>query len=145
MFGISNPFAASPAKNADDALLRQVLSPKTAAVISARCCAPAAAAQDDQLLATVQTALQATALDWPTVTIAITQAQAAMGRISSTLTAAESALAQDIQGLFMNNGLTVFPVLILDQTVYSYGGVPTLEQLTAHLQGNQGNHPATAT
>ena len=131
---LKNVFAGSANREQDDAALRQALSGKTAAIISARCCSAGAAAQDEVLEARVKALLAEKGLDWPVVVVTITQAQSALGRVGPGLGDTERGLSQEIQGLFMNHGLTVFPALIVDQKLVCYGGVPSVEQLQSRLE-----------
>lgn len=137
MLGLKDLFGGSANREKEDALLRQALSAKTATVISARCCSAGAAAQDEVLEATVKAALKDSALDWNIVTITITQAQSSVGRIGASLSPVQAGLIQEIQGLFMSNGLSIFPALILDQKLLCYGGVPSMDQLKARLEQAQ--------
>jgi hypothetical protein len=131
---LKNVFAGSATREQDEALLRQALSGKTAAIISAKCCSAGAGAQDDVLEERVKALLDQKGMDWPIVVVTITQAQSALGKVVPTAGDAERALAQEIQGLFMNHGLAVFPALILDQKLVCYGGVPTVEQLQERVE-----------
>lgn len=131
---LKNVFAGSANREQDEAMLRQALSSNTAAIISAKCCSAGAGAQDDVLEERVKTMLIEKGLDWPVLVVTITQAQSALGKVVPTVGEAGRSLAQEIQGLFMNHGLAVFPALILDQKLVCYGGVPTAEQLQARLE-----------
>lgn len=130
---LKNVFAGAANSELDEAALRQALSGKTAAIISARCCAAGAGAQDDVLETRVKEVLAAKGLDWPVVVVTITQAQSALRKLGPQLGDAERGLSQEIQGLFMNHGLAVFPALIVDQKLVCYGGVPTPDQLQSRL------------
>ncbi len=131
---LKNVFAGSANREQDEALLRQALSSKNVAIISAKCCSAGAGAQDDVLEARVKDMLKEKGLDWPIVLVTFTQAQSALGKVVPTVGEAERGLAQEIQGLFMNHGLAVFPALIMDQKLVCYGGVPTVEQLQARVE-----------
>ena len=133
MIGLKDLFAGSSTREKEDALLHQALSAKTATIISARCCSAGAAAQDELLEAAVKAALKDSGSDWNVVTITITQAQSSAGRVGASLSLQQANLIREIQALFMGNGLSIFPALILDQQLVSYGGVPTREQLNAFL------------
>jgi hypothetical protein len=131
---LKNVFGGSANREQDEAALRQALSGQTAAIISASCCSAGAGAQDDVLEARIKDVLKEKNLDWPIVTVTITQAQGALGKVVPELGEAGRALSQEIQGLFMNHGLAVFPALIVDQKLVCYGGVPTVEQLQSRLE-----------
>ncbi|MES2319409.1 MAG: hypothetical protein V4631_18165 [Pseudomonadota bacterium] len=130
---LKNVFAGSASREQDEAALRQALSGKTAAIISASCCSAGAGAQDEVLHARVKAMLDEKGLDWPIVVVTITQAQSALGKVAATVGEVERGLCQEIQGLFMNHGLAVFPALIVDQKLICYGGVPSVEQLQTRL------------
>lgn len=58
------------------------------------------------------------------LTVTVTKAQTILPKITSELNAAEGALAQQVSELFMAHGLSAFPIVIVDQKLMPYGGVP---------------------
>jgi hypothetical protein len=108
-------------------------------VLSASCCYAGAKALDDVLLAD----LRASGLREDEIkTETITDAQRALPAIMNKLDPAQRELINTITGLFMQNGLTVFPMLLVDGQLAFYGGSPGTEAIRAKLNrgGNHGAH-----
>ncbi|UXY15880.1 hypothetical protein N8I74_02360 [Chitiniphilus purpureus] len=120
----------------DSALVKQALSPQTVAVVSASCCVRGTADIDAAAQAAAHAALQSAHLDWPVVTVTVTQAQSALGRISGELDSGGAKVAQQVSELFMSHGLSAFPVLIVNQRLVSYGGAPDQELVGKALPGS---------
>ncbi len=136
-------------KKADPAAaetLRRALGPEVAVVVSASCCTTGMAEVDERTVSHCQQALAEAGLGWPVMKVTISEAQAALSRVSSRLDERQRALAQQVTQLFMTQGLSAFPLLIVDQHVVSYGGVPGVEllrQALARVQ-SQGARPVDA-
>lgn len=131
MFGIFK----NPNANQDAALLKQALSPEVAVVVSASCCMQGTADTDAKVQAAVQSALSKAGLPWPVLTVTVTQAQSTLGRISGELTEQQGQLAREVSELFLSTGLSAFPVLIVNQRIVSYGGVPGDQLVAEALNG----------
>lgn len=119
MFGFFNK-----ASDADIAQVKRALGNEAVVVLSTSCCMPGTNDVDEQIEKAAQAALSAAKLDWPVLTITVTTAQTILPKITSELNAAEGALAQQVSELFMAHGLSAFPIVIVDQKLLSYGGVP---------------------
>jgi len=119
MFGFFNK-----ASDADIAQVKRALGNEAVVVLSASCCMPGTNEVDEQIEKAAQAALAAAKLDWPVLTVTVTTAQTILPKITSELNAAEGALAQQVSELFMAHGLSAFPIVIVDQKLMSYGGVP---------------------
>lgn len=119
MFGFFNK-----ASDAEIAQVKRALGNEAVVVLSASCCMPGTNEVDEQIEKAAQAALAAAKLDWPVLTVTVTTAQTILPKITSELNAAEGALAQQVSELFMAHGLSAFPIVIVDQKLMSYGGVP---------------------
>lgn len=119
MFGFFNKTS-----DADIAQVKRALGNDAVVVLSASCCMPGTNGVDEQIEKAAQEALAAAKLDWPVITITVTTAQTILPKITSELNPAEAALAQQVSELFMAHGLSAFPIVIVDQKLLSYGGVP---------------------
>jgi hypothetical protein len=118
-------------------MIRSALGPRVAVVVSASCCTTGMTEFDERTLAQCRQALADAGLDWPLMKVNISDAQSMLGRIASQLDSRQRGLAQQVTQLFMTQGLSAFPLLILDQHVVSYGGVPgpdLLRQILARVQ-----------
>ncbi|MDU9390485.1 hypothetical protein [Pseudomonas sp. zfem002] len=131
MFGFFNK-----ASDADIAQVKRALGNDAVVVLSASCCMPGTNEVDEQIEKAAQAALAAAKLDWPVLIVTVTTAQTILPKITSELNAAEGALAQQVSELFMAHGLSAFPIVIVDQKLLSYGGVPDQTMI-------QGALPAT--
>lgn len=131
MFGFFNK-----ASDADIAQVKRALGNDAVVVLSASCCMPGTNEVDEQIEKAAQAALAAAKLEWPVLTVTVTTAQTILPKITSELNAAEGALAQQVSELFMAHGLSAFPIVIVDQKLLSYGGVPDQAMI-------QGALPAT--
>lgn len=119
MFGFFNKTS-----DADIAQVKRALGNDAVVVLSASCCMPGTTQVDEQIEASARSALAAAKLDWPVLTVTVTTAQTILPKITSELNAAEAALAQQVSELFMAHGLSAFPIVMIDQKLLSYGGVP---------------------
>ena len=117
-------FFKKGSQDEDSAAIKRALSPEVVVVVSASCCMQGTADVDAQAEASAQAALKAANLDWPVLTVTVTQAQSTLGRISGELDAAQGVLAAQVSELFMSHGLSAFPVLLVNQRLVSYGGAP---------------------
>ncbi len=120
--------------------VRQALGPEVAAVLSASCCMAGTQEADSQVEAVAHAALAEAGLHWPVLSITVTQAQSTLGRIAHELAPAEAQLAQQVSELFMSSGLGAFPVLLVNQRLLSYGGVPDLDLVRAALPAGAPEH-----
>ncbi|MFG6439803.1 hypothetical protein [Roseateles sp. LKC17W] len=133
MFGFfKNPHASN-----DAALVKQALGPHVAVIVSASCCVQGTADTDAKVDAVVQSALKKAGRDWPVLTVTVTQAQSTLGTIARELDEAQSQVAREVSELFATTGLSAFPVLIVDQHIVSYGGVPGEALVTDALNRNR--------
>ena len=110
--------------DSDIVAIKLALSPQVVVVVSASCCMRGTAEVDTQAEAAARAPLARANLDWPVLTITVTQAQSTLGRISGELDNAQGALAAQVSELFMSHGLGAFPVLLVNQRLLSYGGAP---------------------
>ena len=126
-------------QNSNDALvkLRATMGADSVGIISASCCAPLAAKQDDTLRANVEIALQETGTTLPVTLISITEAQKALAKVKNgELEPAEHRLVEQIQSLVATQGLSIFPILIVDRKLAFYGGVPEPDKIVSKLANN---------
>lgn len=137
MFKLNSFFNSRESHEQEEFLLRQVLSSKTAAIISARCCVPKGIMNDEIIETNLKKVLKEKKLDWPIILITITQAQSAIEQVGSQLSPIEQELIQEVQALVLNHGLYAFPVLVLNQRLVSFGGAPTQEKLLEFLENKQ--------
>lgn len=129
-------FNKKPDGNADQ--LRQALSKNSVAIVSASCCMQGTAETDAALESVVRAALDSRALDWPLLTVTVTQAQSSLPAVTRSLDPQGAAVAQQVSDLFMSHGLTAFPVLIVNQQVIAYGGVPHVDLVLKALPASAG-------
>jgi hypothetical protein len=104
--------------------VKRALGPDAVVVVSASCCMAGTSQVDEEIEATARNALAEIVLDWPVITITVTKAQSILPKISAELSVKAGELASQVSELFMTHGLSAFPIIIVDQTVVSYGGAP---------------------
>ena len=138
MFGFFNK-----ASDADIAQVKRALGNEAVVVLSASCCMPGTNEVDEQIENAAQAALAEARLDWPVLTVTVTTAQTILPKITSELNAAEGALAQQVSELFMAHGLSAFPIVIVDQKLLSYGGVPDQAMIQGALPTTTAPHVAS--
>lgn len=139
MFGL---FKKKPGEDA--ALVRRAFDPQVVVVLSASCCMPGTGDVDAEVEANARAALTEAALDWPVLTLTVTQAQSALTQLSSELDATQAALARQVTELFMTTGLSAFPALIVSQRLVAYGGVPGKDLIRGALPAGGATQPAPA-
>lgn len=122
--------------NADS--LRAALSKDNIGIISASCCDASAPAKDEALKANVSAAMKATGDKRAVAVETITTAQKYLRGTDFHVGAGEKQLVESVMSLFQSSGMAIFPLLIVDGKLASYGGVPSVEQikgkLLAHVQ-----------
>jgi hypothetical protein len=104
--------------------VKRALGSHAIVVVSASCCMPGTSQVDEEIEATARNALAETTLDWPVITVTVTTAQSILPKISAELSVKARELASQVSELFMTHGLSAFPIIIVDQTLVSYGGAP---------------------
>lgn len=114
--------------------LRDTLKPGGVGVISASCCAPGSAEADKRMLSATNAALQAQGREPSCLLVSITDAQRALPKVAPALSAAEQRLVTQIQSLVSTQGFSVFPLLVVDQKIAFYGGVPTTQMVADKLR-----------
>lgn len=114
-------------------LVQQALDPNVVAIVSASCCMSGVGALDEQLKSVAAQALKEANLNWPVLFVTVTEAQGALSKLSGKLSDAAAATAAQVSELFVSSGLGAFPVLIVNQRVVSYGGVPELDLVLKNL------------
>lgn len=124
--------------------VKRALGPGAVVVISASCCMPGSSQVDGELEAIARSALAETMLDWPVITVTVTTAQSILPKLSAELSEKEGALAQQVSELFMEHGLSAFPIVIVDQALVSYGGVPDQTLISNSLAKASGTNKRAA-
>lgn len=104
--------------------VKRALGSHAIVVVSASCCMLGTSQVDEEIEATARNALAETTLDWPVITVTVTTAQSILPKISAELSVKARELASQVSELFMTHGLSAFPIIIVDQTLVSYGGAP---------------------
>ena len=119
--------------NSSSSDLSSVIEPGAISVVSASCCSSTSAVNDDAMLNTVRDYIDREGLNKNINFITITDAQKALPELSKSLNAQQTQLVGQIQTLFTTQGLNVFPLLIVDQNIAFYGGIPTVDMLSEKL------------
>ena len=135
MFGAICRLICGPANTDDtEARLRETLKPGGVGVISASCCAPGSAESDKRMLLAANAALRERGREPACLLVSITDAQRALPKVAPGLSPAEQRLVTQIQSLVSTEGFSVFPLLVVDQKIAFYGGVPTPQMVADKLR-----------
>ena len=112
---------------------RNLMAPGKIGVVSSQCCNPSAHIADKELIELVEQCMRdsSTYLDVNLETI--TAAQKGIGKLGTQVDEEEQAIIDLIGGLFQKGGVKIFPILIVDRKLVSYGGSPTAEIITTAL------------
>lgn len=118
----------------DPATFQALLDPKNIGVLSAACCDSTAAAKDEALMTNLRQALQAEGDQRAVIQETITAAQKHIRTLQADAGVDQHKLVGSVVALFQANGLSIFPMLIVDGRVAYYGGAPTVEAIRERLQ-----------
>lgn len=114
--------------------VQALLQPGNVGILSAACCDSGAAAKDEGLKANLQSAMLALDDRRPVVVETITSAQRHLRALQAQADAPQKRLIGQVVSLFQANGLSVFPLLIVNGRIAFYGGVPSVEMIRDTLQ-----------
>lgn len=131
---ICNLFCGSHKDQPNAEVMRQLLGAQGRGVLSASCCAPMAAKDDDTLVENLRTALATVGEADDVPVINITEAQKVVRQIRNDLSPDQQRVIQQIEGMVASQGFSVFPVLLIEGKVAFYGGVPTPEMIIEKLK-----------
>jgi hypothetical protein len=132
LFGRLLPCCAT--ESGDTQKLQALLDKQNIGILSAACCDATAARKDEQLKSNLLQAMQGAGDDRAVVVETITAAQRNMRQIENQADAQQKRLIANVVQLFQSNGLSVFPILIINGRVACYGGVPSVELIRRKLQ-----------
>ena len=119
--------------SSDAGALKRLLAKDGVGILSAACCDSTAGAKDEGLRRNLLKAMEQ-AGDSRAVTMeTITSAQRHMRALESEADAGQKQLIQSVVALFQAHGLSIFPLLIVDGSVATYGGVPSVELIKEKL------------
>lgn len=113
----------------DPEILKSIMQPGGVGVISAKCCNPESAGDDQKLLKLLQDTVDKCGLEQQVNLETITIAQKSLRTLSRELTDKNKNLVDKITALFNTKGLGIFPLTIIDGDIEFYGGIPTEEMI----------------
>jgi hypothetical protein len=114
--------------------MRALLDKNNIGILSAACCDTTAGPKDEALKDSVRQAMERTGDRRAVVVETITSAQQHMRALEAQADLGQKLLIQNVVTLFQANGLSIFPLLIINGRVAFYGGVPTLDLIEQRLQ-----------
>jgi hypothetical protein len=114
--------------------MRALLDKNNIGILSAACCDTTAGPKDEALKASLRQAMENTGDRRAVVVETITSAQRHMRALEAQADLGQKLLIQNVVSLFQANGLSIFPLLIINGRVAFYGGVPTLALIEQRLQ-----------
>jgi hypothetical protein len=120
--------------SSDPSSVKALLDKKNIGVLSAACCDSTAGPKDEGLKKNLFDAMKRAGDNRAVIMETITSAQKHMRALESQAEAGQKQLIQNVVALFQANGLSIFPLLIINGRVAYYGGVPSAEIIQERLQ-----------
>lgn len=118
----------------DAGTIKALLDKDSIGILSAACCDATAAPKDENLRSNLLEAMENVRETRPVVIATITSAQRHMREVEGQADAAQKRLIGSVTSLFQANGLSIFPLLIVNGRIAYYGGVPSVEMIQQTLQ-----------
>ena len=120
--------------SSDPSTLKALLDKNNIGILSAACCDSTAGPKDEGLKDNLRQAMARTGDHRAVVVETITSAQQHMRALEAQADLGQKLLIQNVVTLFQANGLSIFPLLIINGRIAFYGGVPTLALIEQRLQ-----------
>lgn len=114
--------------------LDEMLKPHSVSILSASCCDASAAPKEQALKRNVAEAMRRLKQQGSIHIETITGAQKGLRNLAGELASDQRRLVETVTQLFQTEGLTVFPMLIVDGRVVYYGGVPSVDMIEEKLR-----------
>jgi hypothetical protein len=118
----------------DASTVKALLDKNNIGVLSAACCDATAGPKDEGLKKNLLDAMQQCGDSRPVIVETITAAQSHLRALELQADDGQKRLIQNVIALFQANGLSIFPLLIINGRVAYYGGVPSAEMIAERLQ-----------
>jgi hypothetical protein len=122
------------ATSSDPSAMKALLDKNNIGILSAACCDSGAGAKDESLKKNLQDAMAKSGDTRAVIVETITAAQQHMRALDAHADVGQKQLIQNVVALFQANGLGIFPLLIVNGRVATYGGVPSAQMIHEHLQ-----------
>lgn len=132
LLGLVLPCCAT--NSSDSGSMKALLDKNNIGILSAACCDSTAGLKDEVLTKNLRDAMEKIGDSRAVIVETITSAQQHMRALESQADAGQKQLIQSVVSLFQANGLSIFPLLIINGRVAYYGGVPTAEMIQERLQ-----------
>lgn len=120
--------------SADPGAMKALLDKNNIGILSAACCDSTAGPKDEGLKKSLQEAMEKSGDNRAVIVDTITSAQQQMRSLEAQADAGQKQLIQSVVSLFQANGLSIFPLLIINGRVAFYGGIPTAEMIQERLE-----------
>jgi hypothetical protein len=120
--------------SSDPGAMKALLDKNNVGILSAACCDSTAGPKDEGLKQNLLKAMEQAGDQRAVIVETITSAQQHMRTLESQADAGQKQLIQNVVALFQANGLSIFPLLIVNGRVAYYGGVPSVEMIQEKLQ-----------
>lgn len=119
--------------SANSGAMKALLDKNNIGVLSASCCDTTAGPKDEGLKKNLADAMAKVGDKRAVIVETITTAQQQMRELEAAGDPAQKQLIQSVVALFQQNGLAIFPLLIINGRVAYYGGVPSAEMIEERL------------
>lgn len=120
--------------SSDPSSIKALLDKNNIGVLSAACCDSTAGPKDEGLKKNLWDAMEKSGDKRAVIVETITSAQKHLRALESQADAGQKQLIQSVIALFQANGLSIFPLLIINGRVAYYGGVPSADMIQERLQ-----------
>lgn len=120
--------------SSDASAMKALLDKNNVGILSAACCDSTAGPKDEGLKQNLLKAMEQASDPRAVIVETITNAQQHMRTLEAQADAGQKQLIQNVVALFQANGLSIFPLLIVNGRVAFYGGVPSVEMIQEKLQ-----------
>ena len=120
--------------SSDASVMKALLDKNNIGILSAACCDSAAGPKDEDLKQNLREAMDRAGDQRAVIVETITSAQQHIRTLESQADAGQKQLIQNVVALFQANGLSIFPLLIINGRVAYYGGVPSTQMIQERLQ-----------
>ncbi|XVJ71141.1 MAG: hypothetical protein HEQ39_17145 [Rhizobacter sp.] len=118
----------------DISKVKALLDQNNIGILSAACCDSTASSKDQALQNNLREAMDRVKDSRAVIVDTITSAQQNLRTLEAQADTRQKQLIQNVVSLFQSNGLSIFPLLIVNGRVAFYGGVPSIEMIQDTLR-----------
>lgn len=114
--------------------VQELLSHQKVGILSASCCDATTQAKDEQLASNLSAAMEKAGVERQVVFSTITATRQQLRDLGAQVDDDVKTFKENLAGLFQGQGLSAFPILMVDGKIAFYGGVPSVDMIAQKLQ-----------